>query len=92
MAAMSIQILTTELVDLKVMISDIFGGADGWRQFTQEFVPDGPFDALTLEQWSWIFIPATNDANEGTLGSWRVWCRYHPTCTATSLSNKTHAE
>ena len=55
-------------------------------------MPGGPFDALTLEQRSRIFIPATNDANEGALGSWRVWRRYHPTCTATSFSNKTRAE
>jgi len=93
MAVMAIQILSVELPDLENTISDIFSGcADGWRHFTQEFVPGGPFDSLTAEQRTRIFIPATNDANEGSLGSWRVWRRAHPNSTATSFSNKTRLE
>ena len=93
MTTMSIRVLAPELPNLEAAISDIFAGsADGWRHFTQEFVPGGLFDSLTVEQQARIFIPATNDASEGALGSWRVWRRYHPTCTATSFSNKTRAE
>jgi hypothetical protein len=92
-AVMAIQVMALELPDLEAAISDIFlGAADGWRQFTQEFTPGGPFDLLTDEQRSRLFIPATNDANEGALGSWRVWRRYHPSSTATSFSNKTRLE
>ncbi|KAF8902747.1 hypothetical protein CPB84DRAFT_1846117 [Gymnopilus junonius] len=35
-----------------------------------------------------IFIPVTNDANEGALSSWRVWLWYHPSSTAAGFSNK----
>ncbi|KAF8889754.1 hypothetical protein CPB84DRAFT_1749218 [Gymnopilus junonius] len=52
--------------------------AEGWRQFTKEYAPGGPFDSLTPEQQAQIFILATNDANEGALGSY----------TAMSFSNK----
>ena len=93
MAVMAIQVMAPDLPDLEAAISDIFsGGADGWRQFTQEFIPGGPFDSLTTEQRSRLFIPATNDANEGALGSWRVWRRYHPSSTAAGFSNKTRLE
>ena len=93
MAIMAICIMSKELPELEAAISDIFSGAaDGWRQFTQEFIPGGPFDLLTAEQRSRLFIPATNDANEGALGSWRVWRRYHPSSTAASFSNKTRLE
>jgi hypothetical protein len=93
MAVMAIQVMALELPDLEAAISDIFlGAADGWRQFTQEFTPGGPFDSLSAEQRSRLFIPATNDANEGALGSWRVWRRYHPSSTASSFSNKTRLE
>ncbi|KAF8803000.1 hypothetical protein BYT27DRAFT_7244470 [Phlegmacium glaucopus] len=93
MLVMSIQILASELPDLELMISSMFSGCvDGWYQFTQEFVPGGPIDQLTSEQRSQMFIPATNDANEGALGSWRVHARFHPNGTASGFSNKTRVE
>ena len=93
MAVMAIRILDSELPNLESAISDIFSGcADGWRHFTKEFQPGGPFERLTSEQRQRLFIPATNDANEGGLGSWRVWVRYHPSNTAKSFSNKTRVE
>jgi hypothetical protein len=93
-AIMAIRILSAELPDLDVAISAMFtGSAVGWQQFTQEFLVGGPFDSLSAEQCSRIFIPATNDANEGALGSWRVNRRYSPNVTATvrslGFSNKT---
>ncbi|RDB26825.1 hypothetical protein Hypma_005340 [Hypsizygus marmoreus] len=70
-------------------ISDMFSGAAvGWRQFTLEFAVGGTFDLLTSEQWARLFIPSTNDANEGGLGSWRVHVRYHPNSTAASFSSQ----
>jgi hypothetical protein len=93
MLIMSIQILASELPDLELMISAMFSGsADGWRQFTQEFLPGGPIDQLTPEQQFRMFIPATNDSNEGALGSWRVHARFHPNGTAAGFSSKTRVE
>ena len=93
MLVMSIQILASELPDLELMISSMFSGCmDGWYQFTKEFLLDGPIDQLTNEQRSRMFIPATNDASEGALGSWRVNARFHPNGSASGFSNKTRVE
>ncbi|KAF9528451.1 hypothetical protein CPB83DRAFT_766593 [Crepidotus variabilis] len=92
-AVMAIRILASELPELKSAISAIFSAAaKGWRQFTQEFISGGPFDLLTPEQRSELFIPATNDVNEGALGSWRVSRRSNPNITAAGFSNKTRYE
>ncbi|CAA7269363.1 unnamed protein product [Cyclocybe aegerita] len=93
MLVVAIRVLASELLDLELMISAMFSGsADGWRQFTQEFTPGGSFDKLTPEQRSRMFILATNDANEGALGSWRVHARFHPNGTANGFSNKARVE
>jgi hypothetical protein len=93
MLVMSIQILASELPDLELMISAMFSGCmAGWYQFTKEFVAGGPIDQLTVEQRLRMFIPATNDASEGALGSWRVNARFHPNGTASGFSNKTRLE
>lgn len=90
---MAVRILAPELPNLKHAISAIFSGAaKGWQQFTKEFVPGGPFDLLSPEQRSRLFIPATNDVNEGALGGWRVSRRSNPNLTAISFSNKTRYE
>lgn len=52
----------------------------------------GTFDSLTPEQRQSLFIPATNDANEGALGSWRVHLRYNPNSTAATFSAKARIE
>ncbi|KAJ7442078.1 hypothetical protein B0H11DRAFT_2251704 [Mycena galericulata] len=82
-----------DLPNLFLLISEMFAGcADGWRQFTPEFKIGGTFDQLTPEQRAILFIPATNDCNEGMLGSYRVHMRYHPNSTAHSFSSQTRAE
>ncbi|KAJ7133049.1 hypothetical protein C8R44DRAFT_730245 [Mycena epipterygia] len=71
----------------------MFSGCEtGWIQFTPEFQVGGTFDCLTPEQRAILFIPSTNDANEGMLGSYRVHMRYHPNSTARSFSNQTRTE
>ena len=93
MAIAAIQLLADDLPDLLGTISDLFNGAaEGWEQFTQEYAPGGPFDLLTPEQRARIYIPATNDHNEGALGSWRVYHRYHASSTSYGFSNKTRLE
>ncbi|RDB18250.1 hypothetical protein Hypma_000601 [Hypsizygus marmoreus] len=86
----AIRVMSSELPDLEGAISDMFSGAvEGWRRFTPEFVvPGGTFDLLTPEQRGRLFIPSTNDANEGGLGSWRVHVWYHPSSTAASFSSQ----
>jgi len=89
-AIMAICILSAELPELNSAIPTMFSGsAVGWRRFTQEFLVGGPFDSLSAEQRSRIFIPATN---EGALGSWHVNQRYSPNVTAASFSNKIRFE
>lgn len=93
MLIMTIQILASELPDLELMISAMFSGCmDGWFQFTKEFIPGGPIDQLTYEQRLRMFIPATNDASEGALGSWCVKAQFHPNGMASGFSNKIRLE
>jgi hypothetical protein len=64
-------------------LSDLFvafcrGALQTWVRFTEEFLPGGPLDSLTQEQSERAFMPPTNDANEGALGTWRTWIRRFP--------------
>ncbi|KAF8156818.1 hypothetical protein B0H34DRAFT_617022, partial [Crassisporium funariophilum] len=90
---MAVRTLQCELPDLEMSISAMFAGcAKGWQQFTKEFAPGGPIDSLTPEQRRRMFIPATNDHNEGGLGSTRIYTRSHPNGTAAGFSNKARCE
>ncbi|KAJ8453589.1 hypothetical protein ONZ45_g19654 [Pleurotus djamor] len=85
--------LVSELPDLPLILSAMFrGAAHGWRRFTEEFVPGGVFDSLTNEERGRVFIPSTNDANEGALGSFRVFIRYHPHATVASFANQARVQ
>ncbi|KAJ7578909.1 hypothetical protein C8J56DRAFT_1110943 [Mycena floridula] len=89
----TIRMLVPETTNLFFMISHMFSGAaKGWIRFTPEFHVGGTFDLLTPEQRKLLFIPATNDHNEGMLGSFRVHMRYHPSSTPETFSNQTRAE
>ncbi|KAJ7573916.1 hypothetical protein C8J56DRAFT_713959, partial [Mycena floridula] len=56
--------------NLKLMILAMFAGAaEGWKIFTNEFIPGGAFNRIPTTVQKTLFIPATNDANEGGLGS-----------------------
>ncbi|KAI5892028.1 uncharacterized protein SCHCODRAFT_02667573 [Schizophyllum commune H4-8] len=82
------RLLRGELGDdvLRVISAMFHGAADGWRQFTAEFAPDGPIDRLSADQRRMLFIPATNDHNEGALGSWRLYIRHNPCSTPATFS------
>lgn len=85
--------LRPRLPNLSLVISSMFSGTEtGWIHFTPEFHVGGTFDMLTAWQRSVLFIPSTNDRNEGKLGSFTVHMRYHPNSTAASYSNQTRAE
>ncbi|KAJ7437330.1 hypothetical protein FB451DRAFT_1416903 [Mycena latifolia] len=89
----SIKQLRPDLPNLFLIISQMFSGCEtGWIIFTPEFHIGGTFDSLTPEQRLILHIPATNDPNEGILGTFRVHMRYHPNSTAHSFTNQTRAE
>jgi len=48
------------------------GAAETWIRFTSEFAPGGLIDEATTEERELAWMPATNDENEGALGSFRL--------------------
>ncbi|OCB84907.1 hypothetical protein A7U60_g8129 [Sanghuangporus baumii] len=65
------------------MLEDLFkaflrGALDTWERFSAEFNDDGAIAALTEGERQQVWMPATNDANEGALGSYRVFAKKNP--------------
>src|SRR5258708_1560848 len=72
----------SEFPHLSNVLVRFFGGAvENWRHFTTEFTPGGVTDAATdiLKELAWM--PATNDVNEGILGSYCQFSRFNPRAT-----------
>ena len=63
------------------MIAFFTGADETWTRFTSEFVPGGLIDAATTEERNLAWMPATNDENEGALGSFRKLIRQQPQLT-----------
>ncbi|KAJ7591834.1 hypothetical protein C8J56DRAFT_780870 [Mycena floridula] len=61
------------LSDATVAFMD--GAIVGFDRFTKEFEPGGLIDQMTPDERRTIFFPATNDCNEGSLGSYCVSSR-----------------
>lgn len=57
------------------------GAAETWKRFTSEFAPGGLIDEATVEERELAWMPATNDENEGALGSFRQLMRKQPQLT-----------
>ena len=71
-----------ELPHLSSVLVVFFKGARGtWKRFTTEFTPGGMIDSATDWQKELAWMPATNDINEGMLGSFRQYCRFNPRAT-----------
>jgi hypothetical protein len=69
------------------MITALFTGCtEGWCQFTSEFVCSGPIDILPDSLRHLLAIPATNDSNEGILGSEGMAARFHPNISTSNFS------
>ena len=67
------------LPHLKELITAFFlGSLATWERFTSEFAPGGLIDMSTVEERDLAWMPSTNDANEGALGSFRVYLRAKP--------------
>jgi len=48
------------------------GAEETWKQFTSEFAPDGLIDQSMAEEKELAWMPATNDINEGALGTFCI--------------------
>jgi hypothetical protein len=67
---------------LEELLIAFFTGADEtWTRFISEFAPGGLIDAATTEERELAWMPATNDENEGALGSFRKLIRQQPQLT-----------
>jgi hypothetical protein len=67
-----------------LLISFFKGAAETWEHFTSEFAPGGLIDEATVEEKELAWMPATNDENEGALGSFRHLMQYQPQLTLLS--------
>ena len=77
-----IQRMAPELPHLKPLLVAFFGGAfETWKRFTSEFAPGGLIDEATAEEKALAWMPATNDVNEGALGSFCVLMQHQPQLT-----------
>lgn len=75
----AIQEMASTLPHLEQIICRFFEGASkAWKRFTSEFSPGGLIDESTTEEKERAWMPATNDVNEGSLGSFRVLMRSQP--------------
>ncbi|SJL16076.1 uncharacterized protein ARMOST_19592 [Armillaria ostoyae] len=74
--------LVPKLQDVKTMLIKFFEGAlTTWIRFSSEYAPGGLIDEATEEERDAAWMPATNDVNEGALGSYRVYMRRKPRTT-----------
>jgi len=71
-----------ELPHLSNVLVVFFGNAHAtWKNFTTEFTPGGVIDSATDLQKELAWMPATNDVNEGMLGSLQQFWRFNPRAT-----------
>ena len=65
-----IQELAPNLPHIKELLIVFFQAAlETWEWFTSEFAPGEAIDQATTEERELAWLPATNDENEGALGS-----------------------
>jgi hypothetical protein len=75
---------------LEELLVAFFTGADEtWTRFTSEFAPNGLIDGATIEERDLAWMPATNDENEGALGSFRRLIRQQPQLTMQAYNGLT---
>lgn len=60
------------------LVAFLNGALVTWKRFAAEYTPDGAIAQMTQEERQRAWRPATNDANEGELGSGRVALRTAP--------------
>ena len=71
--------LAPEFPNLKPALVAFFKGArETWQRFTSEYAPGGLIDEASEEEKNRARMPASNDDNEGALGSFRVMMHRQP--------------
>ncbi|KAJ7234250.1 hypothetical protein C8J57DRAFT_1010376, partial [Mycena rebaudengoi] len=65
----------------RLLIAFLRGALATWIRFSAEFAPGGLIDESTASERQLAWMPATNDASEGALGSYRVRMRDFPSVT-----------
>ncbi|THU77493.1 hypothetical protein K435DRAFT_738419, partial [Dendrothele bispora CBS 962.96] len=71
-----------ELPDIEgLLVEFLMGALTTYIRFTAEFAPGSLIDLATENEKEDAWMPATNDVNEGALGSYRVMLRFKPTLT-----------
>ena len=82
-AVAAVQKIAPSLPHLReVLVAFFEGAAVTWKHFTSEFAPGGLIDEATTEEKELAWMPPTNDANEGALGSFRVLMHNQPHLTS----------
>jgi hypothetical protein len=81
----AIEVVHRRAVDLPhlqpLLVAFLKGALATWERFTSEFEIGGQIDLATPEQRKLAWMPPTNDANEGALGSYRLFTRRKPNFT-----------
>ena len=84
-----VQALSGSLPDLKGCLVAFFKGAlETWEHLISEFTEGGVISELRPEEKNRIFINATNDHNEGALGTTRLTLRKAGNTSVTTISAK----
>jgi len=78
----AIQNIKSEFPHLQSLLVQFFqGAAETWKHFTSEFAPGGLIDESTPDERDLVWLPATNDVNEGALVSFRILMQNQPQLT-----------
>ncbi|TEB17434.1 hypothetical protein FA13DRAFT_1650221 [Coprinellus micaceus] len=82
--------LSKLLPHLEQCIKVFFSGAlETWERLTSEYAPDGAISKLSTAERDRIFINATNNHNEGSLGTARIAVRRSGNIATRTISAKT---
>jgi len=65
----------------ELLLAFFNGAAQTWERFTSEFAPGGLIDEATTEEKELAWLPASNDENEGALGSFQLLMCHQPQLT-----------
>jgi hypothetical protein len=70
----------------QLLVAFFEGALVVWAWFTSEFVAGGEVAQMSASERDDAWMPATHDANEGTLGSFRQHARAQPNTTLHAYS------
>ncbi|KAJ6565328.1 hypothetical protein DFH09DRAFT_1315104 [Mycena vulgaris] len=86
----SVHFMASKLPHLEaILVAFLKGTLPVWKRFAAEFDEGGIIDSLTPAEKLLIFIPPTNDANEGGLGGWRLHAQMRVASTVAHFSAQT---